>query len=227
LAIVVKEMELVPPGEVPPNRSHRGAIIGIAVAAVLLVGASAIAGFASRSHPQAWQGTVLEPAPTKPDFTLTDTSGHPYDFQARTKGQLTFLYFGYTHCPDVCPITLATLSGALGNLPGVAATVVFVTTDPARDTPARLRSWLDGYDTHYVGLTGTPAQLAAAQRAAGVTVATADAPSKDGSYTVGHAASVLVYTPDSREHLTFPFGITQGGWQHDIPKMLSVAAWNR
>ena len=168
-------------------------------------------------------GNAARPrAAAKPDFTLTDTSGHPYDFRARTQGQLTLLYFGYTHCPDVCPITMATLAGALSNLPGVAATVVFVTTDPARDTPARLRSWLDQYDTHFVGLTGTPAQLAAAQRAAGVSVAIADQPDAHGNYAVGHAASVLTYTPDGIEHLTYPFGTTQADWQHDIPKMLAV-----
>jgi protein SCO1/2 len=201
-------------------------MIGIAVVAVLLVVASVIAAVAGRSSGSTWHGTVLDPAPAKPDFTLTDTSGHPYDFRQRTQGQLTFLYFGYTHCPDVCPITLATLTSALDNLSGVAATVVFVTTDPARDTPARLRSWLDGYDTHYVGLTGTPAQLAAAQRAAGVTVAQVGKPDKDGGYTVGHAASVLVYTPDGHQHLSYPFGITEGNWQADIPRMLADASWN-
>ena len=138
-----------PPSDAPtpPVRSHRGAIIGIVVVAVLLVGASFVAGLANRSKPKTWQGTLWSPAPAKPDFTLTDTSGHPYDFRARTQGQLTLLFFGYTHCPDVCPITLATIAGALNNLPGHAVTVVFVTTDPARDTTSRLRSWLDGYDT--------------------------------------------------------------------------------
>ncbi len=201
--------------------------VGIGIAAALLVVASVVAGVVQHSSTsRAWQGTLLEPASRKPDFTLTDTSGRPYDFGSQTKGQLTLLYFGYTHCPDICPITMATLSGALGNLPDVPATVVFVTTDPARDLPARLRSWLDQYDTHFVGLTGTPAQLAAAQRAAGVSVAIADRPDAHGNYAVGHAASVLVYTPDVLGHLTYPFGTTQADWQTDIPKILAVKAWN-
>ena len=211
----------------PTPRSHRGTIIWIAVAAVVLVGASFLAGLANRSKPATWAGTVWDPAPVKPDFTLTDTSGHPYDFRARTEGKVTLLYFGYTHCPDVCPITLATIAGALNNLPGDAVTVVFVTTDPVRDTPARIRQWLDNYDTTFVGLTGSPAQLAAAQRAAGVTVAQADAPDKKGNYAVGHAASVLTYTGDGRQHLSYPFGTTQSDWQHDIPMLLSDRAWNR
>jgi len=217
-----------PPGPPAPRpRSHRAAIIGIAVAGALLIAASFVAGLANRSKPTTFDGTVWDPAPAKPDFTLTDTSGHAYDFRDETKGKLTLLYFGYTHCPDVCPITLATIAGALNNLPGDAVTVVFVTTDPTRDTTARIRQWLDGYDTAFVGLTGTPAQLAAAQRAAGVSVAQPDKPDKKGNYAVGHAASVLVYTGDGRQHLSYPFGTTQGDWQHDIPLLLSDTAWNR
>ena len=201
--------------------------MGIAVVAVVLVVASVVASRIQDHRSSPWSGVVLSPAPAKPDFTLTDTSGHPYDFRARTKGQLTFLYFGYTHCPDACPITMATLAGALADLQGVGATVVFVTTDPARDTPARLRSWLDQFDDSFVGLTGTPAQLAAAQRAAGVTVASANEPDAKGNYTVGHATLVLTYTPDGRAHLEYPAGTTQGEWEHDIPRLLADPAWDR
>ncbi len=217
-----------PDGPTPaaPNRSNRGVVIGIVAAAVVLMIAAGVASLVPRSS-KTWQGTLVSPAPAKPQFTLTDTSGHPYDFAASTKGQLTLLYFGYTHCPDACPITFATLAGALENLPGVATTVVFVTTDPARDTPARLRTWLDQYDAHFVGLTGTAAQLAAAQRAAGVSVAIAGEPDKSGNYTVGHAASVLTYTPDGRQHLVYPYGTTQADWQHDLTQLQHETAWNQ
>jgi protein SCO1 len=201
--------------------------VGIAAVALLLVVASVVAGLANRSSAPSWQGTLDDPAFHKPEFTLTDDAGHPYDFDQRTKGQLTLLYFGYTHCPDACPITMDTMSGALNDLPGKPVTVVFVTTDPARDTPAVLHTWLGNFNTHFVGLTGTPAQLAAAQRAAGVSVAIADKPDKNGAYQVGHAASVLAYTPDGLQHLSYPFGTTQSDWVHDIPRILGVEAWNR
>jgi protein SCO1 len=199
----------------------------IGVVALLLVGATAVAAMVHRSSPTNWQGTLDDPAFHKPEFVLTDDTGHAYDFDQRTKGQLTLLYFGYTHCPDFCPITMDTISGALADLPDKPVTVVFVTTDPGRDTPAVLHKWLANFNGSFVGLTGTPAQLAAAQNAAGVSVAIADKPDKNGSYQVGHAASVLAYTPDGLQHLSYPFGTTQSDWVHDIPQILGVEAWNR
>ena len=115
-----------------------------------------------------------------------------------------------------------TISGALADLPDKPVTVVFVTTDPSRDTPAVLHKWLGNFNGSFVGLTGTPAQLAAAQKAAGVSVAIADKPDKHGNYQVGHAASVLAYTPDGLQHLSYPFGTTQSDWVHDIPQILGV-----
>ena len=67
---------------------------------------------------EAWQGVLLAEPQPRPDFTLTDTSGQPFDFRAETQGKLTLLFFGYTHCPDVCPIHMANLSAALAQ-PGM------------------------------------------------------------------------------------------------------------
>jgi protein SCO1/2 len=171
-----------------------------------------------------WHGAVLrDPAP-RPDFTLTDTTGAPYDFRAETRGRLTLLFFGYTSCPDVCPIHMATLSAALEQ-PGMPdPIVVFVTTDPVRDTPERLRSWLDNFGTDFVGLTGTPEQIAAAEEAAGVArsiVAAGDA-TPEGDYEVGHAAQIIAYTPDDLSHLQYPFGVRRQDWEADLPRMLDT-----
>ena len=197
------------------------------MAALLLVGVSVAAALVNRSPAANWHGTLDDPPFHKPEFVLTDDNGHPYDFDQRTKGQLTLLYFGYTHCTDFCPITMDTISGALAALPDKPVTVVFVTTDPSRDTPAVLHKWLGNFNDSFVGLTGTPAQLAAAQKAAGVSVAIADKPDKNGNYEVGHAASVLAYTPDGLQHLSYSYPTTQSDWVHDIPQILSEKAWNR
>src|ERR1700681_1021381 len=118
-----------------------------------------------------YRGGLVTPPLPKPRFILTDTSGRPFDFTAATKGYVTLLFFGYTYCPDQCPMHMANLSAALKKLPpGIAGQVklVFVTTDPARDSPAVLRRWLDLFDQHFIGLTGTERAIESVQRAAGV-----------------------------------------------------------
>ena len=126
---------------------------------------------AQQGEGDTYRGGLVTPPLPKPRFVLTDTSGAPFDFWNRTQGSVTLLFFGYTYCPDQCPMHMANIGVALKKLPsGIADQVklVFVTTDPARDTPVELRRWLDNFDKHFVGLTGTEAALEAVQKAAGV-----------------------------------------------------------
>jgi len=167
------------------------------------------------------------PNPTpKPDFVLTDFDGRRFDFRRDTAGRLTLLFFGYTHCPDVCPIHMANLAAVLSHMPPDEAhrvRVVFVTTDPVRDTPARLKDWLGAFDPAFVGLTGTRAELEAALRAAGVAPTVAQPAPGDTSYDVGHAAQVLAYGLDGRLRAEYPFGTRQKDWAHDLPILLAGA----
>jgi len=114
-----------------------------------------------------------QPPLPKPRFVLPDTSGAPFDFWNRTHGSVTLLFFGYTYCPDQCPMHMANIGAALKKLPSVLPirSSSFCTTDPARDTPVELRRWLDNFDKHFVGLTGTEAALEAVQKATGVPLA--------------------------------------------------------
>jgi protein SCO1 len=97
-------------------------------------------------RPQAaYRGGLVAPPLPKPRFVLTDTSGDRFDFWNRTQGSITLLFFGYTYFPDQCPMHMANIGAALKKLPpGIAGQVklVFVTTDPARDTRVELRHWL-------------------------------------------------------------------------------------
>ena len=164
----------------------------------------------------------------RPEFTLVDTSGASYDFQARTAGHLTLLYAGYTHCPDECPTSMADIASALRQLPaGVAAQVqvVFVTTDPWRDSAKVLRAWLDRFHppAPYVGLTGTPTQLAAAEVAMGMPVATRKPVPKSygsGKYSVSHFAGVLVYGRDNRLATIYPSGVAPGDIAADLQVLI-------
>jgi protein SCO1/2 len=170
-----------------------------------------------------YRGAVEYQPKPKPDFTLTDTSGAPFDLLKETEGYLTLLYFGYTNCPDVCPVHMANIAAVLDKLPVDVVRqikVVFVTIDPERDTPERLREWLDRFDTSFIGLTGTEEQLQAAQAAAGVPPAVKQ-PLDNGGYGMSHAGYVIAYTKDDVDHIVYPFGVRQSDWAHDLPKLVN------
>jgi protein SCO1/2 len=166
-----------------------------------------------------WSGVPDQDPPPRPRFVLTDTSGRPFDFHAETEGFLTLLFFGYTSCPDICPVHLAQLAAVLRKLsPEVRqqVKVVFVAVDPARDTRERVRKFLDRFDPRFIGLVGTPEELEAAQVAAGVPPASVDQ-EWEGGYSVSHAAWITLYTKDNLARLRYPFGTRQIEWAHDLP----------
>lgn len=167
-----------------------------------------------------YRGGLVNPPLPKPEFMLTDTSGKNYDFSARTRGSITLLFFGYTHCADMCPMQMATIAKALHRLPPDVAEqfkVVFVTTDPDRDTPQVLRAWLDHFDKRFIGLTGSQQAIDAAETAARLPIAKKYAPNADGDYSVDHAAFVLAYSKDNFAHVIYPVGVEQDDWSHDLP----------
>jgi protein SCO1/2 len=177
---------------------------------------------------ETYRGGMVTPPLPKPKFVLTETSGAPFDFWSRTQGTVTLLFFGYTYCPDQCPMHMANIGVALKKLPpGVADQVklVFVTTDPARDTPLVLRDWLDHFDKRFVGLSGTEAALVTVQRATGVPIAERAEP-RNGAYSVAHANFVVAYTKDNLAHVIYPGGVSKNDWVHDLP-LLVKETWSR
>ncbi len=169
----------------------------------------------------ALRGTMLPEPTDKPSFILTNTNGQPFDFVRDTEGHVTLLFFGYTNCPDICPVHMANLGAVLKRLVPVVSNrirVVFVTTDPKRDTPERIRRWLDGFDRGFIGLSGPLDSVNAIQERLGLPRAL---PLGDGdAYAVGHAAHVLAFTTDNRAHIVYPFGTRQEDWAHDLPLLV-------
>src|SRR4051794_34781838 len=111
----------------------------------------------SKSSADTFAGAVLHQPYHAPSTELTDTDGKPYSLADSTDKRLTLVFFGYTHCPDECPTTMATLASAMLQLDDEDrqnVQVVFVTTDPARDTGPVLRHWLDRFSPSFVGVTG-------------------------------------------------------------------------
>jgi protein SCO1 len=164
----------------------------------------------------------LDPPFAKPEAKLTDNHGKPFDLIKETAGKPTLLYFGYTHCPDVCPTTMADIGNAARTLPAAEQRqlqVIFVTTDPQRDTPQRLTGWLGAMDPDFIGLTGDFAAIQAAARSLGVDVEK-PVKEKDGSIEVTHGSEVLAFSPkDNKAHFLYTSGVTVSQYTTGIHKL--------
>jgi len=133
-----------------------------------------------------------------PATQLLDQHGERFDMRAAGRGKITFLFFGYTFCPDICPIIVSTLARALDQVePEVRSEVVavFVSLDPPRDTPERIGEWLAGIDPTFVGLTGSYEELDAALDELGYVRPPTEIP-EEGFYEVAHPGTLFMFTPD-------------------------------
>jgi protein SCO1/2 len=178
------------------------------------------------AHPKGFNGEglsgpmLLPPLP-KPDLVLTTTEGVTFDLKPETEGFITLLFFGYTSCPDLCPVQMANISTAMHRIdPGLAnrIKVVFVTVDPRRDTPSAIRTWLDHFDRRFIGLTGDSASIASAftQLRLGHPMAPARLSADSSVYTINHTVVVLAFTTDNLAHVAYPSGIRADDWAKDL-----------
>jgi protein SCO1/2 len=177
--------------------------------AIVLVAAAAgfwVAHRSANTVPQLTSGTWFpQPRPIT-DFALIDEAGQPFTVR-ELQGQPTLVFFGFTHCPDVCPTTLAKLSqvakaAAIPNL-----RVLLVSVDPARDKPEQLQQYVHAFDPQFKGVTGEPAQIEKMAREFGVAVARVDL--AGGEYTMDHSAAVFLLDDRARRVAVFtpPFEI--------------------
>ncbi len=168
----------------------RNGLIAFLVALAVILG-----GFAYRQLTETRGDATEAPISIGGPFTLIDSSGatrHDTDF----RGKLMLIYFGYTFCPDVCPTTLTMMSDAMAKLGPDAAKVtpIFITVDPARDTPAQMKQYLESFDPHFVGLTGAAAQIA--QAATAYRVYYRKALGEAGQYTMDHSSVIYLMARD-------------------------------
>ncbi|TQL21532.1 SCO family protein [Streptomyces sp. SLBN-134] len=167
--------------------------------------------------------TVLDKPFEKPDLVLTDTDGKEYDLREETAGRPTLIYFGYTHCPDVCPLTMNNLAVAKKQLPKEQQDelrVVFVTTDPERDTSAALGKWLKGIDSQVVGLTGEFDTIQAGARTLGISI---EPPRKDdnGKTVSDHGTQVIAFSPKTDGgYVLYGEDATVEDYTKDLPKII-------
>ena len=162
-----------------------------------------------------------------PAFRFTDTEGQPYDFLSRTSGKLSFVFFGFTHCPDVCPVQLANLAAALSDL-GYAdrrrIEVVFISTDPDRDTPEVVREYLDRFDHEFTGLIAPIDEVNGVLAALDLPPAVKEPIEGTDDYMVGHVAQIMAVTGDGRLRVAYPGGVRQTDWRADLPRLLRLNA---
>jgi protein SCO1 len=149
---------------------------------------------------------VTAPAAIGGPFQLTDQSGAVFT-DKNLEGRPSLIFFGFTHCPDVCPTSLFEISEVLRAMGKDADKVnaVFVTVDPERDTAASMKDYLSSFDPHLKGLTGDPA--AVQKVITEYRVYAKKVPLKDGDYTMDHTA--LVYLMDRDGHFVAPFNLSR------------------
>ena len=238
---------------------RRSAALSAPLAGVLLAGAlltgcasgTSSAGAVPQRAPTpaaAFHGEEPVPVQARPSFVLRTTQGEAYDFAERTAGRPTLLYFGYTNCPDECPTAMADIATALRSVPAdlrESVEVVFVTTDPARDTPQVLRRWLDTFSPDVVGLLGTQAEVDAAQLALDVPTAKKAGPvptlpgrpdqhehepgtaphTHEGplGYGVGHANVIFAFDSTDRLPVLYREGVRPADLAADLPLLAQGA----
>lgn len=163
---------------------------------------------------------VFNPPRLAPEFTMQSSQGGEFKLK-QTRGKLVVLGFGFTHCTEVCPVTLANLAHVrkkLGNLASEMQ-VVYVTVDPANDPPARMNEYLRLFDASFIGATGTDAQLSAVQKEYGI-VAT-KATGKNGEAQVHHSSYLYLIDRTGYLRALVPFGKSSDDIVHDIKILLA------
>ena len=176
-----------------------------------------------RARTTGYRGIFLPNAEERPDFVLTDMKGEVFDFRRETEGKLALLFFGYTYCPDVCPVHMASIAAVKRDLSvdeQRRMRVVFVTADPRRDTSERLLSWLGNFDTDFVGLRGSEAEVDSIMLSLALPAAIRDT-AAGPDYAVGHASQVIAFPPGDGFRVIYPFGTRQADWKHDLARLLN------
>lgn len=176
----------------------------------------------SDSKPQ-WQLSDVKGHLPDLQFNLTDDNGKPVD-ASHYAGKINLMYFGYTHCPDVCPLTLTHLHVVLQRLGAQAdrVHVLFVSVDPARDTPALLHQYVNAFDPRVTGLTGTPAQIAAIAKRYRAAF-NRDSVKPDGSYDVSHSSGIYVFDTNGRARLLATSADGVDEIVHDLRLLLEMS----
>jgi len=174
-----------------------------------------------------WHGLPLEVGRSLPDVTLRTTDGEPFTLTEELTGDPTLLFFGYTSCPDICPVHLAAIASAMETA-GVTyeeIDVAFVSVDPERDDPARIEDYLANFSSSMIGLHAELPVIADALSQLDLPgpVVEGEDPRGEGDL-IGHPAQVIGFDADGEARRVWPFGARRSDWVDDLPRM--VEEWS-
>ena len=172
------------------------------------------------AQPYTYQGSLIDPAAPAPDFTLTAPDASAYHL-ASQRGKVVLIFFGYTHCPDVCPVTLSEFKAIRQQLGPRADEVqfLFITVDPERDTPQLLGEHVALFDPAIIALSGELPTLQAVWQAYGVTRQIKETGGAT-DYLVEHTARTYLVDKSGNLRLTYPFGFGVPGIAQDLEHLL-------
>ena len=194
-------------------------LVGIISFLLILTVGMAVLLFAK---PASFRGTTYgEPYPVASEIALTRSDGSSFRL-SEVRGNVVLLFFGYTSCPDVCPTTLAELKLILAELDKTDASqvkVLFVTVDPDRDTPQRMQEYVDRFNTAFVGLSGSQAELEKIWQAYGIYRESVPGLSASG-YTVNHTARVTLIDRQGNMRISYGFDTSMEDVVHDLKLIL-------
>ena len=202
--------------------------LAVLVAACEPTTATAISAQGLQRQPDGWFGVPLEVERQMPDVTLLDTDGNEVDLREQTAGRPTLLFFGYTSCPDICPIHLAVLASAMRTTRTTTeqVQVVFVSVDPERDTPERIDEYLGTFDGRFLGLHADLEVIADALEQLDLPGPVVEGPDPRGEGDlIGHPAQIIGFDADGQAQRVWPFGARRSDWVFDLPRI--VDEWSR
>lgn len=166
-----------------------------------------------------FKGTDIAGVKFGGDFTLTDHTGKPRSL-SEFKGKVVALFFGYTHCPDVCPTTMLEFASAM-KLLGTQADqvqVLFITVDPERDTPALLAGYVPHFDPRFIGLSGSPEAVREVEARFKIVAQKRAEPG--GGYSVDHSAGAYLFDRSGQLRVYLPYGLPAADLAHDIKELI-------
>jgi len=167
-----------------------------------------------------YKGTLLEPPLPIPDFELKDTREQPFHL-SDVEGNIALVYFGYTFCPDVCPLTLWNVKNALKELEGKERVkVIFISVDPDRDTPEVVGRYLTAFDPNFIGLTGDFEKVKTVMKPFGAFAEKEEVKDSAAQYLMTHTASLYLLNPQRELMLIYPFGFEADDLRSDLSYLL-------